>query len=183
MLATALLELSERARDVFVLVRLEGMKQSARSADVGCVREHYREGTGESTGSSCSMRPPKGWKMTFQDQSEPLPRPADCEERAALAFIRRHTGVWSEADEGDLEESSSPLTRLYASAFEEAERAWTDAGKHAESAELMLFREQALARARRSNSQSLVSSRRAPGGAELTSERLVWLRVCSPRSA
>lgn len=91
--------------------------------------------------------------MTFKDRPETSDASAaDSETLASQAFVRKLFGPWSEADELDLKNKlvGDPT---YASAFQRVERSWSGVGKHSTSPELMRLREQALSRARRSNSR------------------------------
>ncbi|MBL8271267.1 FecR family protein [Steroidobacter sp.] len=91
--------------------------------------------------------------MTSQDRTRDSDTSsADREGLAAQAFVRRQFGPWSEADESELKNTLAG-DAVFASAFELVEQSWTEVGRHAASAELMVLREQALARARRSNSR------------------------------
>lgn len=91
--------------------------------------------------------------MTVVDRPQPPGSfPGDSAEVAAQAFVRRQFGPWTEADEQELQ-SSLQVDAAYAQAFARVERSWAGVGNHAASADLMVLREQALARARRSNSR------------------------------
>jgi transmembrane sensor len=91
--------------------------------------------------------------MTFLDRPEaPEALPADREEVAARAFVRRHFGPWTESDEQELE-SKLEADAAYAQAFARVQRSWQGVADQATSAELMALRERALSRARRSNSR------------------------------
>ena len=75
-------------------------------------------------------------------------RSADHYDSAAALFARRLQGDWSRVEQAELD------TRLrqdaaFAQAFAQVERSWQAVGQHAAAPELMAFREQAIARARR----------------------------------
>ncbi len=82
---------------------------------------------------------------------------ATFEEEASDAFVQRLHGEWSPANQAALE------TRLerdpaYADAYRRAEESWAALEAHAESAEIMRFREEAIAYARRSNARRWLKS-------------------------
>ena len=90
--------------------------------------------------------------MTSADGRSLNESSSDCEERAAETFVRRRFGPWTTADQNAFEAqlASDPA---YADATRRVEESWQATGDHATSAELMLFREQAIARARRANAR------------------------------
>lgn len=91
--------------------------------------------------------------MSFQDRPNTSDTSAaDQETLASQTFLRKLFGPWSEADELDLK-SKLASDSAYTRAFQHVEQSWAGIGKHSASAELIALREQALARARRSNSR------------------------------
>jgi len=78
--------------------------------------------------------------------------PPDLEDQAAEIFLRRHSGAWNAEDEAAYETRIAE-DPLFADAAAGVRRAWQAAGNHAATPELMGFREQALARARRANAR------------------------------
>jgi transmembrane sensor len=72
------------------------------------------------------------------------------EEEAASAFIQRVHGEWTQADQARLEGRLATDT-AYASAYQRVECSWGALGRYAETPELMRYREEALAFARRTN--------------------------------
>lgn len=74
------------------------------------------------------------------------------QEEASDALVRRLQGEWAELDQLAFDKRMS-TDRDYAEAYKRAEQSWSSLETHAESAELMRYREQALAYARRSNAR------------------------------
>ena len=75
----------------------------------------------------------------------------ELEARAAQLVLRRRNGPWSETEQAALDAGlADPVS---AAAIRRAERAWGAVGDHASAPELMVLREQALARARRANAR------------------------------
>lgn len=74
------------------------------------------------------------------------------EEEASEAFVQRLHGEWTPQDQAALE---ARLARdpAYADAYARAHESWDALGVHAESAEVMRYREEAIAYARRSNAR------------------------------
>lgn len=72
---------------------------------------------------------------------------ADREEIAAQIFLRRQLGNWAEFEEDKLKQRLAG-DAAFASAFARVEQAWAAVGNRSGAPELMVLREQALARAR-----------------------------------
>src|ERR1700733_10302556 len=71
------------------------------------------------------------------------------EAQAAELFLKRRAGSWTAADERDhLERLDDPK---FADALDRVERVWDGVAQNANRPEFLSLREQALARARRSN--------------------------------
>jgi transmembrane sensor len=74
------------------------------------------------------------------------------EEEASDAFVQRLQGDWTAADQATFE-SRLAVDREYADAYRRAHESWSALDVHAESAEVMRYREEAIAYARRSNAR------------------------------
>jgi transmembrane sensor len=74
------------------------------------------------------------------------------EEEASDTFVQRLHGEWTAADQAALEHRLA-TDREYADAYRRAHESWGALGAHAESAEVMRYREEAIAYARRSNAR------------------------------
>ncbi len=85
----------------------------------------------------------------------------DCAEQAGELLALRYLGKWTDEDQIEFERRVEQEP-AFAAAVRRIERSYHSVGKHAASAELMAFREQALARTRR-------ASARRWGGAGFTS--------------
>jgi len=85
-----------------------------------------------------------------RDKSQSLPEEsADSQDAAARFVLRRRNGPWTETEQVGLDASLADPAG--AAEIRRFERAWQAVGDHASSPELMVLREQALARARRAN--------------------------------
>jgi transmembrane sensor len=74
------------------------------------------------------------------------------EEEASVAFVQRLQGEWSAADQATFE-TRLAADREYADAYRRAHESWSALDAHAESAEVMRYREEAIAYVRRSNAR------------------------------
>jgi transmembrane sensor len=81
------------------------------------------------------------------------------EEEASAVFVQRLHGEWTAVDEASFEKrmASDPE---YADAYARAQDSWDVLGTHAESAEVMRYREEAIAYARRSNGRRWLKTHR-----------------------
>lgn len=90
--------------------------------------------------------------MTASDDAFAVKPPPDYEDQAADAIARRRLGNWT-ADDQIAFEARAATDPAYADAVRRVQESWQAVGKHAASPELMAFREQAIARARRANAR------------------------------
>ena len=74
------------------------------------------------------------------------------EEEASDAFVQRRHGEWTASDQATLE-ARLERDQAYADAYRRVEESWDTLDAHAESAELMRYREEAIAYARRINAR------------------------------
>jgi transmembrane sensor len=72
------------------------------------------------------------------------------DEEASAAFVQRMHGEWTASDQSALDKRIASDCG-YADAYARAQDSWVALDSHAESAELMRYREEAIAYARRSN--------------------------------
>lgn len=86
--------------------------------------------------------------MTRAERTPTADVSRDREDQAAAAFLRRRFGVWDSDDQAAYERRLAEDPH-FADALVRVQQAWQATGDHAAAPELMGFREQALARARR----------------------------------
>jgi transmembrane sensor len=86
------------------------------------------------------------------DDASAVKSPPDHEDQAGEAIARRRLGNWT-ADDQIAFEARVATDPAYADAVRRVEESWQAVGKHAASPELMAFREQAIARARRASAR------------------------------
>lgn len=98
--------------------------------------------------------------MPAKERDEPAMEIQSVDARAAQIFIHRQSGSWSALDQADFEAwSKDPAC---AEAYLRISGAWRAVGTHAAAPELMVRREQALARARRTGIGRWNRKRKAP---------------------
>lgn len=98
--------------------------------------------------------------MPANDRDDPAMEIESVDARAAQIFIHRQSGNWSALDQADFEAwSRDPEC---AEAYRRISGAWRAVGTHATSPELMVRREQALARVRRTGISRWNQKRKAP---------------------
>ena len=85
--------------------------------------------------------------MTSRDALHP-----GVEEEASETFIQREHGEWTPQDQAALD-ARLAIDVAYAQAYRSIEASWRAMGRHAESPEVLAYREQAIAVARQSNVQ------------------------------
>jgi transmembrane sensor len=90
--------------------------------------------------------------MAPSDKRPIVEQAPDLEVQASEAFLRRRSGKWNAEDQADYE-SRLAEDPLFLDAAERVERAWQATGEHGAAPELMAYREQALARARRASAR------------------------------
>jgi len=78
--------------------------------------------------------------------------PSTLEEAAAEVFVRRVQGPWDASDQAALERRLT-ADPTYAQAYRRIEESWGSLARQAESPELMAYRQQAIAYARRSSAR------------------------------
>jgi transmembrane sensor len=76
--------------------------------------------------------------------------PSDIDIEASEIFVQRLQGEWTPIDQARLE-ARLGRDRVFADAYSRAEASWADLDTHAETPELMRYREEAMAYARRAN--------------------------------
>lgn len=98
--------------------------------------------------------------MPANDREEAAMKVQTVDARAAQLFIRRQSGNWSALDQADFESwSRDPEC---AEAYHRISGAWRAVGTHATAPELMVRREQALARVRRTGIARWDEKRKLP---------------------
>jgi len=80
------------------------------------------------------------------------------EEEASDAFVQRLHGEWKAGDQAAFDKRMA-CDQEYADAYARAQESWTALDTHAESAEVMRYREEAIAYARRSNGRRWLKAR------------------------
>ncbi len=98
--------------------------------------------------------------MSVNEVDEGMLEPASIDARAALIFLRRQSGNWSALDQADFD--SWTRDPECAEAYRRVSYAWGAVGEHATAPELMVKREQALARVRRAGMGRWINRQQMP---------------------